>query len=71
MPNLLLEIIVTYTSHELQEFTYHGKRIVFTADIVRKVFNISSGNKHVDLIKKKVMLASCVMSTSRVTQGGL
>jgi hypothetical protein len=52
MPNLLLEIIVTYTSHELQEFTYHGKRIVFTADIVRKVFNISSGNKHVDLIKK-------------------
>jgi hypothetical protein len=43
VPNRLLDFIVTHTSYQLREFNYHGKRIVFTRDMVRKVFDIPSG----------------------------
>ncbi|KAM0863122.1 hypothetical protein ACQ4PT_044802 [Festuca glaucescens] len=48
--NRLLDFIMTHKSYQLREFSYHGKRIVFTTDMVRKVFNVPSGNRHVDLI---------------------
>ncbi|KAM0845619.1 hypothetical protein ACQ4PT_056254 [Festuca glaucescens] len=49
-----LDFIVTHTSYQLREFNYHGKRIVFTTDMVRKVFNVPSGNRPVDLINRSV-----------------
>ncbi|KAM0879654.1 hypothetical protein ACQ4PT_034094 [Festuca glaucescens] len=52
--NRLLDFIVTHTSYQLHEFSYHGKRIVFTTDMVRKVFNVPSGNRPVDLINRSV-----------------
>ncbi|KAM0892305.1 hypothetical protein ACQ4PT_025815 [Festuca glaucescens] len=52
--NRLLDFIVTHTSYELREFSYHGKRILFTTDMIRKVFNIPSGNRPVDLINRSV-----------------
>jgi hypothetical protein len=54
VPNRLLDFIVTHTSYQLREFCYHGKRIVFTTDMVRKVFNVPSGNRVVDLINMSV-----------------
>jgi hypothetical protein len=54
VPNRLLDFIVTHTSYQLREFCYHGKRIVFTTDMVSKVFNVPSGNMAVDLIKRSV-----------------
>nr|XP_051199548.1 uncharacterized protein LOC127313055 [Lolium perenne] len=54
VPNRLLDFIVTHTSYQLREFCYHGKRIVFTTDMVRKVFNVPSGNRAVDLINRSV-----------------
>jgi hypothetical protein len=50
--NRLLDFIVTHTSYQLREFNYHGKRIVFMRDMVRKVFDIPSGNMPVVLIKR-------------------
>jgi hypothetical protein len=52
--NRLLDFIVTHTSHELREFNYHGKRIVFTKDVVSKVFDVPLGNRLVDLINRSV-----------------
>ncbi|KAM0921496.1 hypothetical protein ACQ4PT_006788 [Festuca glaucescens] len=52
--NRLLDFFVTHTSYQLREFSYHGKRIVFTTDMVRKVFNVPSGNRAVDLINRSV-----------------
>jgi hypothetical protein len=52
VPNRLLDFIVTHTSYQLREFNYRGKRIVFTRDMVRKVFDIPSGNRPVVLIKR-------------------
>ncbi|KAM0921319.1 hypothetical protein ACQ4PT_006956 [Festuca glaucescens] len=52
--NRLLNFIVTHTSYQLREFSYHDKRIVFTTDMVRKVFNVPSGNRPVDLINMSV-----------------
>ncbi|KAM0857854.1 hypothetical protein ACQ4PT_048216 [Festuca glaucescens] len=57
--NRLLDFIVTHTSYQLREFSYHGKRIVFTTDMVRKVFNVPSGNRDVDLINRSVPCQLC------------
>ena len=52
VPNELIDFIAVNTDHQLREFNYRNKRIVFTKDMVKKVFNLRSGNKPVVLLGK-------------------
>ncbi|KAM0837695.1 hypothetical protein ACQ4PT_061463 [Festuca glaucescens] len=44
IPNDLIDFVAAHTSPGLREFMFHKKRIVFTRDMVKKVFGIRCGN---------------------------
>jgi hypothetical protein len=52
IPNELIDFIVVHKTLQLSEFKYHKNMIVFTREMVRKVFGIRCGNKPVELLKK-------------------
>ena len=52
VPNALVDFIALNTSYQLREFNYRNKRIVFTRDMVRKVFGIRCGDRPVELLNK-------------------
>ncbi|KAM0850085.1 hypothetical protein ACQ4PT_053320 [Festuca glaucescens] len=51
IPNALIDFVASHTSPGLREFKFHKKRIVFTKDMVRKVFGIRCGDRLV--VQKK------------------
>ena len=51
---MLFRSVAVNTSAKLREFNYNGKRIVFTKDMVSKVFNLKSGIKPVNRLSKSV-----------------
>jgi hypothetical protein len=51
IPNELIDFVAD-TTPQLREFKYHKNRIVFTRDMVRKVYGIRCGNRPVELLKK-------------------
>ncbi|CAM0883875.1 unnamed protein product [Alopecurus aequalis] len=55
VPNELIDFVAVNRTCELREFNYHRKRkIVFTKEMVSKVFDIRSGNKPVKLLTKSM-----------------
>ena len=54
VPNELIDFVAVNTSVKLCEFNYNGKRILFTKDMVSKVFNLRSGSKPVNRLTKSV-----------------
>ena len=54
VPNELIDFVAVNTSHQLREFNYRGKRIVFTKEMVSKVFRIRSGDMPVNLLTRSV-----------------
>ena len=54
VPNELIDFIAVHTTAKLREFNYGGKRILFTKDMVSKVFKLRSGSKPVQLLTKSV-----------------
>ena len=54
VPNELIDFIAVSMSYQLREFNYRGKRILFTKDMVSKVFRIRSGDRPVNLLTKSV-----------------
>jgi hypothetical protein len=52
IPNELIDFVAVHTTPQLREFKYHKNRIVFTRDMVRKVYGIRCGNRPVELLKK-------------------
>ena len=54
VPNQLIDFLAINISPKLREFNYRGKRILFTKDIVSKVFNLRSGKMPVQLLTKSV-----------------
>ncbi|XP_010236711.1 uncharacterized protein LOC104584223 [Brachypodium distachyon] len=52
IPNELTEWIVMNIDHKLREFRVCNKSIVFTRDMVKKVFNVPSGVRPVELLKR-------------------
>ncbi|KAM0880408.1 hypothetical protein ACQ4PT_033595 [Festuca glaucescens] len=59
IPNELIDYIMRHTTSELREFRVGKKRIVFTADMITKVFGICSGSRHVVLLKRSEQHAMC------------
>ncbi|KAM0873539.1 hypothetical protein ACQ4PT_037997 [Festuca glaucescens] len=51
IPNSLIDFVASHTSPGLREFKFHKKRIVFTKEMVRKVFGIQCGERVV--VQKK------------------
>ncbi|KAM0866122.1 hypothetical protein ACQ4PT_042838 [Festuca glaucescens] len=51
IPNALIDFVAAHTIPGLQEFKFHKKRIVFTRDMVKKVFGIRCGDRLV--VQKK------------------
>ncbi|KAM0832562.1 hypothetical protein ACQ4PT_064814 [Festuca glaucescens] len=51
IPNALIDFVAFHTSPGLREFKFHKKRIVFTKEMVRKVFGIRCGERLV--VQKK------------------
>ncbi|KAM0923710.1 hypothetical protein ACQ4PT_005333 [Festuca glaucescens] len=51
IPNALIDFVASHTSPGLREFKFHKKRIVFTKEMVRKVFGIRCGERLV--VQKK------------------
>ncbi|KAM0827702.1 hypothetical protein ACQ4PT_068020 [Festuca glaucescens] len=51
IPNAIIDFVASHTSPGLREFKFHKKRIVFTKDMVRKVFGIRCGDRLV--VQKK------------------
>jgi hypothetical protein len=45
IPNELINFIAVHTTPQLREFKYHKNMIVFTREMVRKVFGIRCGNR--------------------------
>jgi hypothetical protein len=52
IPNELINFIAVHTTPQLCEFKYHKYMIIFTREMVRKVFGICCGNRPVELLKK-------------------
>jgi hypothetical protein len=52
IPNELIDFIAVHTTPQLREFKYHKNMIVFTREMVRKVFGIRCSNRLVELLKK-------------------
>uniref|UniRef100_A0ACD5XC32 Uncharacterized protein n=1 Tax=Avena sativa TaxID=4498 RepID=A0ACD5XC32_AVESA len=52
IPNKLIDFIATNTTPALREFKFNNNKIVFSKDMVRKVYGIRCGNRPVLRLKK-------------------
>ena len=52
VPHELIEFVVMHTNHILREFQYKNKSINFSKLMVKRIFNVPSGERPVKLLKK-------------------
>ncbi|KAE8800171.1 Cytokinin-O-glucosyltransferase 2 [Hordeum vulgare] len=52
VPHALIEFVVMHTNHALLEFKYMDKSIKFNKNMVKRIFNVPSGDSPMKLLKK-------------------
>ncbi|KAI4963767.1 hypothetical protein ZWY2020_010530 [Hordeum vulgare] len=52
VPHALIEFVVMHTNHALLEFKYKNKSIKFSKNMVKRIFNVPSGDSPMKLLKK-------------------
>ncbi|KAI5011553.1 hypothetical protein ZWY2020_013690 [Hordeum vulgare] len=52
VPHALIEFVVMHTNHALLEFKYKNKSIKFSKNMVKRIFNVPSGDSPLKLLKK-------------------
>ncbi|KAI4973463.1 hypothetical protein ZWY2020_035724 [Hordeum vulgare] len=52
IPPALIEFVVMHTNHALLEFKYKNKSIKFSQNMVKRIFDVSSGDSPTKLLKK-------------------